>query len=577
MSKKIKFSKGEYSESVKRVNPNILPLEEYINAKTKLMHRCIKHNIEWSVLPSSILSGAGCRICKKEKLSDTSELYIDKLKGINKNINCIEEYINNKTPIKHKCLIDNYIWKARPGDILSGHGCPKCGGCSRRTHEEYVEELYSINPNIEVLETYINKEVPIKHKCIIDGYEWKVIPHNLLRGSKCPRCSKVERYTTEEFIKILKVINPNVEILESYIKSSLPIKAKCLIDNHIWNIRPGDLLSGYGCPRCGVVKRSLKQEIGYEEFLKRMDLIHKGKIRHIGEYINLKVSTEFECTIDNYRWIAKPSNVIHNETGCPICANNMKYSTKKFIEFMEEINKSIEILGAYKGKEQNIKCRCKICNHIWNPRAGNLKNRKSTCPRCSKKISGEARRLSEEEFLNRIFKINPKLEVIGKFYLTSKKILVRCKCCEYKWDAMPRDLLYAESGCPQCAATQIESKLASLVKSLALRLFADGYIGEYKECINPKTGYPLPYDICINYNGKKYLLEIHGPQHERYIPYFHRKGIRDFDYQCWKDNYKKEWAISKGYIYKCFWVEYDSIEDIEKYFNNLGREISLLS
>lgn len=557
----------EYIEKVKKINPDIIPVEQYKNAKTKIMHRCVKHNVEWSVLPTSILAGCGCEQCKKEKLAITNDDYIKRVKEINKNIIPIDKYVNNATKISHKCLIDGYIWKTRPSDILVGHGCPKCAGVKRRTHDEYVEELKSINPNIEVLEPYINKGTAIRHRCLVDGYEWHPIPNNLLRGAKCPRCSKVERYTTEDFKRKLKLINPNIEVLDEYVNSSTPIRAKCLIDGYIWPVRPGDLLKGYGCPKCSRLSVALKQQIEYGEFLERLTKVHKGKIIHIGNYVNLKTITEFKCIIDNYTWFASPSNVIHNETGCPKCANNIKYSTEKFIEFMSIINPEIEVLGKYKGNVNKIKCRCKLDNYIWYPRAGNLRSTKSKCPVCSKKSAAEAMSLSEEEFVSRILKINPSLELMSKYHTTSKKVLMKCKECNHIWKANPRDLLYSKSGCPECAAKQVESRLANSAKKLACEIFGKGAIKEYKECINPKTGYVLPYDIFIEYSNKKYLIEIHGPQHERYIAYFHRNGIRDFEYQVWRDNYKKDWAILNGYTYKVFWGEYDSIEDIENYFN----------
>ncbi len=507
--------------------------------------------------------------CKIEKLSMTDEEYRKKIEKINKHIIAIETYINSRTKIKHKCLRDGYIWSVCPGDILMKHGCPKCAGRKRRTHNEYVDELKLINPNIEVLETYINKDTSIKHKCLIDGYEWYPRPNNLLRGAKCPKCSKVVRYTTKEFKNTLKLKNPNVEILDEYKKSSLPIRAKCLIDGYIWKVRPGDLLRGYGCPKCGKVSMASKQTIKYEEFINRLEKIHKGRIIHIGKYINLKTITEFKCTIDNHTWMAIPSNIIHNKTGCPICANNIKYSTEKFIEFISSINPEIEILGDYSGKENKIKCRCKVDNYIWYPKAGNLKNKGSKCPICSKKAASEALRLSEDEFIKRIFEINPNLELVSKFHLTRKKVMMKCRECLHIWMANPRDLLYSKSGCPKCAGNKVESSLANLAKKLAFNMFGTNAKEEYRECINPKTGYVMPYDIFINNGQKKYLIEIHGPQHERYIPFFHTNGIKDFEYQKRRDEYKKNWAILKGYIFKVFWVEKDSIEDIKKYFNEI--------
>ena len=46
----------------------------------------------------------------------------------------LEKSIDSVTPIKHKRLIDNYEWKIYPKYILNGTGCPKCSNRIRRNH-----------------------------------------------------------------------------------------------------------------------------------------------------------------------------------------------------------------------------------------------------------------------------------------------------------------------------------------------------------------------------------------------------------------------------------------------------------
>ena len=41
----------------------------------------------------------------------------------------------------------------------------------RKTHEEYVKEVAEINPDIEVVDRYINDNTKIKHRCKRDGHE----------------------------------------------------------------------------------------------------------------------------------------------------------------------------------------------------------------------------------------------------------------------------------------------------------------------------------------------------------------------------------------------------------------------
>lgn len=124
----------------------------------------------------------------------THEEYIQRVYDINKNIEVLEGYINNSTKILHKCKIDEYEWAARPSHILEGHGCPICGRRQigeklKKDNDQYIKELLEINNNIDVLEEYINAHTNIKHKCKTCHYEWYARPGNILSGKGCPVCS----------------------------------------------------------------------------------------------------------------------------------------------------------------------------------------------------------------------------------------------------------------------------------------------------------------------------------------------------------------------------------------------------
>ena len=56
----------------------------------------------------------------------THEIYMTELKKKNPYIVPLGNYIDNKTKILHKCLKDGYEWEVRPNSILNGNGCPMC-------------------------------------------------------------------------------------------------------------------------------------------------------------------------------------------------------------------------------------------------------------------------------------------------------------------------------------------------------------------------------------------------------------------------------------------------------------------
>lgn len=192
-------SHEQYVNEVEIINPYIEVLGIYVNNRTAIPHKCLIHNVTWDAQPVSVLRGAGCYECGTEKLkaqlSKTNEQYIKELELVNSNIVAVEEYQGANTAILHKCLMDGYEWNAQPSNTLSGKGCPMCAGNKKKTHEDYVNELSIVNPNIEPVEEYIGANKPILHRCLIDGYEWNPTPSDALQGKGCPKCnaSKGER------------------------------------------------------------------------------------------------------------------------------------------------------------------------------------------------------------------------------------------------------------------------------------------------------------------------------------------------------------------------------------------------
>ena len=55
----------------------------------------------------------------------------------------------------------------------------------------------------------------------------------------------------------------------------------------------------------------------------------------------------------------------------------------------------IEILGKYINSRTKIKCKCKICDHIWYPKAGEIKG----CPKCDKLNRGNKLRKTHKQFV----------------------------------------------------------------------------------------------------------------------------------------------------------------------------------
>lgn len=124
--------------------------------------------------------------------------------------------------------------------------------------------------------------------------------------------------------------------------------------------------------------------------------------------------------------------------------------------------------------------------------------------------------------------------------------------------------------CPKCHQDSVDSYLQKKVDEYILGNYSFKYNKEFDcslICINPLTGYQLPYDreLIIN-NTSKLLIEVNGKQH--YEICLHTKtdakerGItpeEGFKLLQYRDGIKKNYAISNGYEFLIipYWTEHD--------------------
>lgn len=189
----------EYVDELRIKNPTVEVVEEYIDATTKIMHHCLIHDVYWKTLPSAMLYGSGCEMCRRDKFRQThtwtNEKYLAELAKVAPDIIPLEKYRGKSVPILHRCNKHNIEWKSNPDSILHGHGCKLCGDEKIRakntmSYEEYVTRLKQINPNVKCIGGYTKATEKALHRCLIDGYEWYTDPENLLTGRGCPKCNK---------------------------------------------------------------------------------------------------------------------------------------------------------------------------------------------------------------------------------------------------------------------------------------------------------------------------------------------------------------------------------------------------
>ena len=184
----------EFKNEVEKIyKGSVTVLGEYTGNKNKILVRFNECGHEEERLPTKLLLGRGCLKCVNKRISEskmnTKEEFIEKL--LEKNLNDIlvlssYEGVKNKLKVlNNKC---GHSYWAIASNILNGSGCPVCHGM--KNTNQFIKLIDKKYPDTyKVLGEYINNRTPIKvmHKC---GYEWEVIPKDLLHRERCPNCMK---------------------------------------------------------------------------------------------------------------------------------------------------------------------------------------------------------------------------------------------------------------------------------------------------------------------------------------------------------------------------------------------------
>lgn len=205
-----------------------------------------------------------------------------------------------------------------------------CKYCNHsKLRETFKEEVEGLNPDIEVLGKYVNWDTTVRCRCKIDGNEWDALPSVLLYGGGCKICGYRKtwdargRKTTDDIVKEMEIVNPNIIIAGEYKGSHDYIKCKCKLDGHEWESIVANLLNGSaGCPKCTARRIRERCGMGHDEFVKRLNKNYPH-IELIDTYQNSITKLKFKCTIHNETFYSTPKEFLYTRrVGCPKCTES---------------------------------------------------------------------------------------------------------------------------------------------------------------------------------------------------------------------------------------------------------------
>lgn len=205
---------------------------------------------------------------------ESKEIFVSKLQSKFPNIVLVDEYKSIRTPIKFYCKIHNYIFSAKPLNILrSSSGCKLCSAqhrsqTSRISNDIFIERLSQISANIVPLQKYSNSKERIYVRCSICNNKWLAMPSDLLSGrSKCQKCSMKalnvsRRLSREQFIQNVhqrNVCSDTFDVLGDYSGTRNYILCRCKVCGEEWTPYANSLLNdNVSCPVCKLSKGEMR-------------------------------------------------------------------------------------------------------------------------------------------------------------------------------------------------------------------------------------------------------------------------------------------------------------------------------
>jgi len=111
------------------------------------------------------------------------------------------DYTNAYTKVTIVCPIHGSFAQKPIKHYNHGHGCPKCGGTSKPSNDEFIKKAKRVHGDKYnyVLVNYKSSLEKIQIVCSIHGV-FKQVPKYHLSGHGCPKCGGVPVITTKIFI-----------------------------------------------------------------------------------------------------------------------------------------------------------------------------------------------------------------------------------------------------------------------------------------------------------------------------------------------------------------------------------------
>lgn len=441
---------------------------------------------------------------KQPRTKWNNDSFRKRIKEIAPDIEIVGQYTNSSSKIECHCKICGTKWMPTANNLLQNRShCPNCSKQSantmqRMSESEFLKRVSIINDSVEIIGKYTGTKEHITCRCKKCGNIWSPTGDSLLRGSGCRKCSYISRgkkkkYTNSKFVNELSKKNPNIIVLGKYTGTYDKIPCKCKICNYEWEATPHYLLTGRGCANCAHTSTSYIEQFILQSFISALgkECVVSRDRETIGQELDIYIP-KLKIAIEpgSWKWHSKKAKkdiekldlckekgiellIIYYDYDGPTITNTNMLTFKSDISLQSEQTTLINLVKLIFKK---VSVTTLFSSAEWQ--------------QISNLAYINSRRITTEQFKERLKTINDKIEVLGEYKSYSSKLACKCTVCGYEWNATAGDLLSGR-GCKMCGIRARREK----------RMYSQEEYEEKVKIINPNI------EIKGVYKGNKNRID----------------------------------------------------------------------
>ena len=377
------------------------------------------------------------------------------------------EYKNSKTKISLRHNICNEIYEVRPNNFLLGARCPSCSGKKKRSHDDFVKEVYElVGDEYTVVGEYKNTLTSIKilhNEC---GHVFSKEPNKFLKNPSCGKCSLKNRKsnkkkTHEVFVKeVYELVGDEYTVVGTYTNSKSEIEIKHNKCNTTYKVR-AYVNNVTKCPKCNC--RSKQHEV----FVKEVYELVGNDYTILTTYKNCKEQIGIRHNICNTEYLISPNKFLSG-IRCSVCSGNKKKTHEEFVkEVYDKVGDEYTVLSEYKNASSKIRLKHNTCNYTFEVLVSNFLNKNNRCPYCF-----GTKKKTHDEFVKEVYElVGDEYTVLSEYKNCKTPLKIRHNndtCKNYSYQVTPDGFLNNGNRCPKCAkisgSSKIEKELLNFVK-----------------------------------------------------------------------------------------------------------------